>query len=53
MRPLPIPQGLEEGFQQLVIKGDHWHIFTLIDGEFWYTVGERGDIRDEVAWCHQ
>lgn len=47
--PFTDTQGLDEGFQQLVIKGDHWHIFTLIDGEFWYTVGERGDIRDEVA----
>jgi len=47
--PFTDTQGLEEGFQQLAIKGDHWHIFTLIDGEFWYTVGERGDIRDEVA----
>lgn len=47
--PFTDTQGLEEGFQQMIIKGDHWHIFTLIDGEFWYTVGERGDIRDEVA----
>lgn len=47
--PFTDTQGLEEGFQQLLIKGDLWHVFTLIDGEFWYTVGERGDIRDEVA----
>ncbi|MDV7400730.1 hypothetical protein RZS08_55450, partial [Arthrospira platensis SPKY1] len=26
-----------------------WHIFTLVDGDLWYTVGERGDIREEVA----
>lgn len=47
--PFTDTQGLQEGFQQPVINGDNWHIFTLIDGEFWYTVGERGDIRDEVA----
>ncbi|MEZ5511969.1 MAG: ATP-binding protein [Gammaproteobacteria bacterium] len=47
--PFTDTQGLQEGFQQPVINGDTWHIFTLIDGEFWYTVGERGDIRDEVA----
>lgn len=39
----------EEGYQMLKANGFKWHLFSLLDGDTWYTVGERGDIRDEVA----
>lgn len=43
--PLAQDWAPEEGFQKL----HEWHLFTLVDADTSYTVGERGDIRDEVA----
>lgn len=39
----------EQGYQMLRANGFKWHLFSLVDDDTWYTVGERGDIRDEVA----
>lgn len=47
--PLKANLSLQEGYEQLTADGFRWHLFTLLDGDMRYTVGERGDIRDEVA----
>lgn len=39
----------KEGYQIVNENGFDWHLFSLIDADTFYTVGERGDIRDEVA----
>lgn len=39
----------EQGYQMFKANGFTWHLFSLLDDDTWYTVGERGDIRDEVA----
>lgn len=47
--PFRDTQDLHPGYQRLFAGDQFWHIFTLVDGDLWYTVGERGDIREEVA----
>lgn len=47
--PIKSEWALQEGYQQFESSGFRWHLFSLVEGDFTYTVGERGDIRDEVA----
>ena len=47
--PLSPDMHPEAGYQQIEANGFTWYLFTLVDGHFVYTVGERGDARADVA----
>ena len=38
-----------QGFSEVIVDGYLWYLFTLKDGDFSFTAGERADIRDELA----
>ena len=38
-----------QGYSEVVVDGYLWYLFTLKDGDFSFTAGERADIRDELA----
>ncbi|MEE2732490.1 MAG: ATP-binding protein [Pseudomonadota bacterium] len=38
-----------QGFSDVMVDGYLWYLFTLKDGDYSFTAGERADIRDELA----
>lgn len=46
--PLSGDMPLQAGYQFIRTDGHDWHLFTLVDDDTFYTVGERSDVREEL-----
>lgn len=49
--PMAALLGVPAGYHDAVIRGERWNVFLLDDpgGETWILVGDRADVRDELA----
>lgn len=39
----------EPGYQRISFDKHDWYVFTLVEGDFTYTVGEQSDVREELV----